>query len=68
MNTRRTPPRRVEENNVNREIPLEVEQVNQVHQLSQGDEAPIEGQCNDVPMLPPKMSNRGIRKALLTFA
>ena len=50
---------------MNEEIPPEVEQVEQpVH----GDQFPnVEG-CNDVTVVPPKLTNREIRKALLAVA
>ena len=60
MNTRRTSARRVEENEVQEEIPLEVEEVEQVPQGAQGDQVPIVGEVND----PPELSNRDIREAL----
>ena len=62
INTTRTPSRRVEENDVNEEIPPQVEHV------AQGDEVPIGGQGNDVLVVPPKMTNGEIREALLTLA
>ena len=60
MNTKRTPSRRVEENDVNEEIPPQVEKV------SQGDQVPNVGGGNEVPMVPPEINNGEIREALLT--
>ena len=58
MNTRRTPTRRVEVNDVNEEIHLQVEQV---PQGAQGDQVPIVGGCNDIAVIPPEMTNGKIR-------
>ena len=52
MNRRRTPARRVEENNVHEKIPPQVEQVEQVPQGAQGYQAPIVGRSNGVPAVP----------------
>ena len=60
MNTRKTPTRRVEENDVQEDIPLQVEEVEQV---PQGDQVPMSG-GDDVP----ELSNRDIREASLTLA
>ena len=46
MNASRTPTRRVESNEMQEEIPLQVEEVEQV---SQGDQVPIVGGGDDVP-------------------
>ena len=51
MNTRRTSARRVVENDVNGEILL---QVDHFSQGALGDKFPIEGQGNDVPVVPQK--------------
>ena len=64
MNTRRTSARRVEENEVQEEIPLEVEEVEQVPQGAQGDQVPIVGGGDDAP----ELSNRDIREAFLDLA
>ena len=53
MNTRRTPVRIVEDNEVNEEIPPQFEEV------AQPDQVPIRGQGNEVPMVPPEMTNCG---------
>ena len=66
MNTRRTPPRRIEDNDVKEEIPPQVEEVDHVPhgcQGSQGDHVRIVGGCDDVIML----SNRDIRDSLLAL-
>ena len=57
MNARRTPTRRVEENEVQEEIP-------QGAQFPQGDQVPIVGVGDE----PRELSNRDIREALLAFA
>ena len=62
MNTRRTPARRVEDNEVQKEIPPQVEEV------KQGDQVPIVGGGNDVSVVPPELSDRDIREALLAFS
>ncbi|TMX00689.1 hypothetical protein EJD97_000340, partial [Solanum chilense] len=54
------PTRRVEENEVQEEIPHQVEEVEQV---PQGDQVPIVGGGDD----PPKLSNKDIREALLAL-
>ena len=67
INTRRTPATRVEENEVQEEIPDKVEELEQAPQVSQGaqgDQVPIVGWGNDVP----KLTNRDIREALLALA
>ena len=63
MNTRKKPARRVEDNEVQEEIPPQVEDVKQVPQGAQGDQVPIVGEVND----PPELSNRDIREALPFF-
>ena len=68
MNTRRTPARTVEENDVNEEIPPQVEKVEQVPQGAQGDQVPIIGVGNEVSVVPPKITYGDIREALLTLA
>ena len=40
----------------------------QVEKDDQGDQVPIGGQGNDVPVVPPEMTNGEIRKALITLA
>ena len=68
MNTRRTPDRRVEENDMNEEIPPPVEQVPQGDKGAQGSrdaEVPIVGDGNDVPVVPPEMTSGEIREAFL---
>ena len=50
------------------EIPPQVEKVEEVPQGAQGDEVPIGGQGNDVLVVPPELSYRDIREALLTLA
>ena len=62
MNTRRTPARRVNKNDVNEDIPPQVDQV------SQGDQVPIMGGGNDVLVVPSEMTNGEIREALITLA
>ncbi|TMW95415.1 hypothetical protein EJD97_008897 [Solanum chilense] len=47
MNTRSTPSRRVQENDVNGEIPPHVEQVPKGTQCAHGDQLPIGGQGNE---------------------
>ena len=65
MNTRRTSDRRVEEKDVQEEIPPQVEEVKQVPQDAQGDQVPnVEG-GNDDPL---ELSNRDIREALIALA
>ncbi|TMW98873.1 hypothetical protein EJD97_003365 [Solanum chilense] len=68
MNTRRTPARRVEENDVNEKFHSQVKDVEQVPQGVQGDQVPIEGQGNEVPVVPLEMTNGEIREALLSIA
>ncbi|XP_015087016.1 uncharacterized protein LOC107030146 [Solanum pennellii] len=69
MNTRRTPDRRVEKNDVHEEIPPQVEQVPQGDQVPpQGDQVPIVEGGNDVPIVPPELSIRDIREALFSVA
>ena len=65
INTRRTPTTRVDENDVNEDIPPQVEKVEQV---PQGDQVPIGGQGKEVSMVPPEMTNGEIREALLAIA
>ena len=62
MNIRRTLVRRVEENDVNEEIPPQVQKV------SQGDQVPIVGRSNDVPVVPREMTNGEIREDLHALA
>ena len=62
MNKRRTPARSVKENDVNEDIPPQVDQV------SQGDQVPIMGGGNDVLVVPSEMTNGEIREALITLA
>ncbi|TMX02342.1 hypothetical protein EJD97_021900 [Solanum chilense] len=62
MNTRRTVARRVEEKDVNDEKPPQVEQV------PQGDKVLIVEGGNNIPMVPPELTNRDIREVLLSFA
>ena len=49
---RRSPTRTFEENDVNKEIPPQVEQV---LQGAQGDQVPIVGGDNDVRVVPPRI-------------
>ena len=65
MYTRRTPARRVEDNDVNEEIPSQVEQV---LQCAQGDQVPIVGEGNEVSVVPPYMTNGETREDLITLA
>ena len=60
MNTRRTLARRVKENDVEEEIPPQVDVVENVSQGSQGNQLPIVGLGNDVPVIPPELSNSDI--------
>ena len=59
MNRRKTPSRRVEENNVNDK------RVDQVLQGTHGNQIPIVGGGNDVAVVPLEMTNGEIREALL---
>ncbi|TMW89773.1 hypothetical protein EJD97_016640 [Solanum chilense] len=68
MNTRRTPDRRVEENDMQEGIPPQIKQVEQVPQCAQGDQVHIVGGGNDVPVDPPELSNRDIREAFISLA
>ena len=72
MNTSRTPARRVEENDVTEEIPPQVEQVEKIPQGAQvppqGDQVLIVEGGNDILVVPPELSNRDIREALLDLA
>ena len=74
MNTRRTPTRIVEENDVHEDIPPQVEQVKQAPQGAQGsqgyqgDHVPIVEGGNNVPVVRTEFSNSDITKALLVFA
>ena len=71
INTRRTPIRRVEDNNVNEEIPPQVEQVEQFLQGAQGGtkyQVPIVEEGNDVPVNPPEMTSGEIKEAFLILA
>ena len=65
MNTRRTLPRIVEDNDVNEEIPPQVEQV---LQGAQGDQVPVVGGGNGVPVVPPDMTNGEVTEALFLLA
>ena len=71
MNTRRTPARRVEENDVQEEIPLQVEEVEQVPQGAQGakgDQVPnVEG-GNESLVVPPELTNQEISETLIALA
>ena len=73
MNTKRTPARIVEENDLNEEVPHRVEQVEKVPQLSQVpqgykcDQVPIKCGGNYVPVVPPEITNVEIREALLAI-
>ncbi|TMW86814.1 hypothetical protein EJD97_020854 [Solanum chilense] len=62
---RRTPAKRVEENDVHEGVPP---QVKKVEKFLQGDQVPIGGQGNDVPVVPPELSNSDIREALYALA
>ncbi|TMX02267.1 hypothetical protein EJD97_022190 [Solanum chilense] len=74
MNMRRTPARRVEENDVNEGLPPRgghVPQVDKVPQGSKGalnDQVPIVEGLNEVLIVPQEIANREIREALLTIA
>ncbi|TMX05787.1 hypothetical protein EJD97_024853 [Solanum chilense] len=68
MNTRRSPARRVEENEVQEEIPPQVEEVEIIPQSAQSDQVPIVEGGNDVPVVPLELTNREIREALLALA
>ena len=48
INTRKAPARRVEENEVQEEIPPHVEEGEQGSHCSQGDQVPIDGGGNDL--------------------
>ena len=65
MNTRRTTASRVEENDVNEQIPPLVEQV---PPSSQYDQLSIRGKCNEVPVVPPNMTNEEIREDIFALA
>jgi len=58
MNTRANP-RRTEEKNMDRRVPT---------QGHQGDQVPIGNQENEVSVVPPAMTNEEIRAAFLTLA
>ncbi|XP_069150274.1 uncharacterized protein [Solanum lycopersicum] len=65
MNIWRTPNRRVEENDVQEDIPSQVEEIEPVPKDAQGDQVPnVEG-GNDDPL---ELSNRDIREALIALA
>ena len=64
MNTRRTPARRVKDSDVHKEIPPQVEEVEQVPQGALGDQIPIVGGGDD----PQKLSDMNIKEALLGLA
>ncbi len=71
MNTRRTLTRRVDENDVNEDIPRQVEQVPRValgDQGAQGYQSLFGGQGNEVSVVPLEMTNGDIREALLFIA
>ena len=68
MHARRTPARRVVENDVNEEIPPQVEKVLQGAQDVEDDQVPIVGGGNEVPVVPPEMTNGEIRGALLILS
>ncbi|TMX04002.1 hypothetical protein EJD97_012228 [Solanum chilense] len=71
MNTRKTPARRVEENDVQEEIPLQVEEIEKVVQVpqgTQGDKVPIVGGGNDVLVVTLELSNSDTREGLLALA
>ena len=74
MNTRKTPPRRVEENEVQEEIPPKVEEVEQVPQNGEGvEDSHVPTQCdhipnveggNEVSLVHLDLTNQVIREAL----
>ena len=64
MNTKRTPARRVGDNEVQEEIPPQVEEIEKVPQAAQCDQVPNVGGGYD----PPKLNDRDIREALLAFS
>ena len=68
MNMRRTPTKRVEENDVHEEIPSKVEEVEKFPQGSQGDQVPNVKGGNKVLEVHPELSNREIREALVALA
>ena len=59
-----TPAKRVEENEVQEEIPPQVEDVEPVPQGAQCDQVPIMGGGDDVP----ELSDRDIREAFLALS
>ena len=61
MNTRRTPARRVKDNEVQEQI---LPQVEEVEKVPQGDQVPIVGEGDDIP----KLSNMDSREALFALA
>jgi len=65
MNTRGRPARRVGEEDVNEEVPPQVVQNGQGVQCNQ---VPIGEQENEVPVVPPDMTNEEIRSAFLILA
>ncbi|TMX05337.1 hypothetical protein EJD97_024185, partial [Solanum chilense] len=70
MNTKRMASTKLDEGRVNEEVPPQVKQVLQGTQRAQGAQGvqlPIRGQGNEVIVVPPEMTNREIRDALLTF-
>ncbi|TMX02766.1 hypothetical protein EJD97_019966 [Solanum chilense] len=67
MNTRRTPARRLEENEVQEEIPPQVEKVEKVPQGAKGDQVPIVERGNEVPEVHLELSNSEIREALVNI-
>ena len=60
----RTPARRVQENDVQKEIPPQFEKAEQVPQCAQDDQVSIVGEGDDVP----ELSNKDIREAFLVLA
>ncbi|TMX04500.1 hypothetical protein EJD97_008041 [Solanum chilense] len=71
MNARTTPSRRVEEIEVNEEIPPQVEQVEKVHEGAQGARnarVSIVEEGNDVPLVTWEMTYGEIKEALLILA
>ena len=64
---RRTPPRRVEDNQMQQETSLQVEKVDEVPQGFQGDQVPnVEG-GNEVPEVYPELTNREVTVALVSL-
>ena len=65
---RRTLARRVEENDLNEEIPTQVKQIFKIPLYAQNDKVLIVERGNEVPVVPQKMANGEIREPLLTLA